>query len=73
MIRWLAGTAALLSMLATAALSNDKAAPDTPEPRSVEAIAKATGESRCTATGRGLDLRCLIVYLKYRMVAYSLP
>src|SRR6267378_4875347 len=46
MIRWLAGIAALLSTLATSALSSDKAAPDTPEPGSVEAIAKATGDPR---------------------------
>src|SRR6266446_7658230 len=44
MIRWLVGIAALLSMLAAAARVNDKAAPDTPEPGSVEAIAKATGD-----------------------------
>src|SRR6266446_1139538 len=46
MIRWLVGIAALLSMLAAAARVNDKAAPDTPEPGSVEAIAKATGDPR---------------------------
>src|SRR5207302_9048769 len=46
MIRWLVGIAALLSTLAAAALSTDSAAPDTPEPGSVEAIAKATGDPR---------------------------
>src|SRR5580700_6313781 len=46
MIRWLVVTAALLSTVAAAALSIDTAAPDTPEPGSVEAIAKATGDPR---------------------------
>ena len=46
MIRWLLMTVALLSSLAAAALSTDTAAPDTPEPGSVEAIAKATGDPR---------------------------
>jgi len=46
MIRRLAGIAALLSMLAAAARADDKSAPDTPEPGSVEAIAKATGDPR---------------------------
>src|SRR5467141_2334727 len=44
MVRWFAGIVALLSTLATAARADDKAAPDTPEPGSVEAIAKATGD-----------------------------
>lgn len=39
-------TVALLSTLAAAALSTDTTAPDTPEPGSVEAIAKATGDPR---------------------------
>src|SRR5205814_1998352 len=46
MIRWLVGIAALLSTLAAAALSTDTTAPDTPEPGSIEAIAKATGDPR---------------------------
>ena len=46
MIRRLARIAALLSMLVAAARADDKAAPDTPEPGSVEAIAKATGDPR---------------------------
>src|SRR5579863_7369436 len=46
MIRWLVGIAALLSTLAAAALSTDTTAPDIPEPGSVEAIAKATGDPR---------------------------
>ena len=46
MIRWLVVTAALLSTVAAAALSIDTTAPDTPEPGSVEAIAKATGDPR---------------------------
>jgi hypothetical protein len=46
MIRWLVGIAALLSVLGAAAFSGDTAAPDTPEPGSVEAIAKATGDAR---------------------------
>jgi hypothetical protein len=46
MIRGLVGIAALLSTLAAAALSTNSAVPDTPEPGSVEAIAKATGDPR---------------------------
>ncbi len=46
MVRWLAGIAALVSISAAAAFSTDTAAPDTPEPGSVEAIAKATGDPR---------------------------
>jgi Zinc carboxypeptidase len=46
MVRWLAGTTALVSILAAAAFSTDTAGPDIPEPGSVEAIAKATGDPR---------------------------
>ena len=46
MIRWLAGIAALFGTLGTAALSTDTTGPDTAEPGSVEAIAKATGDPR---------------------------
>src|SRR5713101_6873690 len=46
MVRWLAGIAALVSILAAGAFSTDTAAPDIPEPGSVEAIAKATGDPR---------------------------
>src|SRR5712675_90015 len=46
MIRWVMGSAALVSILAVAAFSTDTAAPDIPEPGSVEAIAKATGDPR---------------------------
>jgi len=46
MIRWLAGIAAVGSTLAAAAFSTDTATPDIPEPGSVEAIAKATGDPR---------------------------
>jgi hypothetical protein len=45
MVRWL-GMAALVSALAAAAFSTDTVAPDTAEPGSVEAIAKATGDPR---------------------------
>src|SRR5437899_10166981 len=46
MIRWVMGSAALVSILAVAAFSTDTAAPDIPEPCSVEAIAKATCDPR---------------------------
>src|SRR6266478_1156611 len=46
MILRLAWIVALLSMLAAAARADDKSAPDTPEPGSAEAIAKATGDPR---------------------------
>src|SRR6202008_514649 len=46
MIRWLVGIAALFGALGTAALSTDTVGPDTAEPGSVEAIAKATGDPR---------------------------
>jgi len=45
MVRWPLVTAALLGTVAAAA-STDTAAPDTPEPGSSEAIAKATGDPR---------------------------
>jgi hypothetical protein len=46
MVRWFAGIAAFLGAVGAAALSADTAAPDVPEPGSVEAIAKATGDPR---------------------------
>jgi hypothetical protein len=46
MIRWLVGIAALLGVMGAAAFSSDTPAPDIPEPGSVEAIAKATGDPR---------------------------
>jgi Zinc carboxypeptidase len=46
MVRLLAVIAALLTAMAAAAFSIDSAAPDVPEPGSVEAIAKATGDPR---------------------------
>jgi len=46
MVRWLVGIAALLGAMGAAAFSGETAAPDSPEPGSVEAIAKATGDSR---------------------------
>src|SRR5712672_2868320 len=46
MVRWFAGIAALLGAVGAAAFSADTAAPDVPEPGSVEAIAKATGDPR---------------------------
>src|SRR5882757_31713 len=46
MVRWLAGIAALVSILAAGAFSTGTAGPDIPEPGSVEAIAKATGDPR---------------------------
>jgi hypothetical protein len=46
MVRWLAAIAGLLATMAAAAFSTDMIAPDTPEPGSVEAIAKATGDPR---------------------------
>src|SRR5712671_1172922 len=46
MVRWFAGIVALLGAVGAAAFSADTAAPDVPEPGSVEAIAKATGDPR---------------------------
>src|SRR5258706_13680892 len=46
MVRWFAGMAALLGAVGAAAFSADTAGPDVPEPGSVEAIAKATGDPR---------------------------
>src|SRR5258705_13287231 len=46
MVRWFAGIAAFLGAVGAAAFSADTAAPDVPEPGSVEAIAKATGDPR---------------------------
>jgi hypothetical protein len=46
MHRWIVAIAALLSAVGAAAFSADTAAPDTPEPGSVEAIANATGDPR---------------------------
>ncbi len=46
MVRWFAGMTALLGAVGAAAFSADTAAPDVPEPGSVEAIAKATGDPR---------------------------
>src|SRR5580692_7661166 len=46
MVRWVLGIAALGGILGAAAFATDIAAPDIPEPGSVEAIAKATGDPR---------------------------
>ena len=46
MVRWVAGIAALLAASAAWALAADLTAPDTAEPGSVDAIAKATGDPR---------------------------
>jgi hypothetical protein len=46
MVRWLVGIAALFSALVAAGFPSDTASPDIPEPGSVEAIAKATGDPR---------------------------
>lgn len=46
MVRWLAAIAALMSAMVGAAFSTDTTAPDIPEPGSVEAIAKASGDPR---------------------------
>jgi Zinc carboxypeptidase len=46
MVGRLAGIAVLVCMVAMATISADTTAPDTPEPGSVEAIAKATGDPR---------------------------
>src|SRR6267142_5329298 len=46
MVRWFAWIATFLGAVGAATFSADTAAPDTPEPGSVEAIAKATGDPR---------------------------